>query len=83
MCSSIAKQRINPDSPLIPLGSAVEYHPSNENDLPRCHNYRAKLLQGVIVGYDQHPGGHWIGNMKMTDRGELKSAETARQVVVN
>ena len=39
------------DGPAIPFGAMVEYHPNSAKDQSRLHQFGAKVLPGVFLGY--------------------------------
>ena len=38
-------------APVIPFGAMVEYHPSSSKDLSRLHQFVAKVLPDIFLGY--------------------------------
>ena len=63
----------------IILGTS-QYHPSNPDDLDRLHQFGAKVLSGVFVGYKQHSGGGWTGDWLILDWEEIEEAELSSQI---
>ena len=39
------------NGPVIPLGAMVEYHPFSAKDQSRLHQFGAKVLPGIFLGY--------------------------------
>ena len=39
------------NGPIIPFGAMVEYHPISAKDLSRVHQFGAKALPGIFLGY--------------------------------
>ena len=39
------------DGPVIPFGAMVEYHPISAKDQSRLHQFGAKVLPGIFLGY--------------------------------
>ena len=70
------------DGPIIPLGAAVKYLPITSKDKAKCHKLGTKLLQGIFMGYVQHAGGGWQGDLKVIDANEMDEAERVGQVNV-
>ena len=70
------------DGPIIPLGAAVEYLPITSKDKAKCHKLGTKLLPGIFMGYVQHAGGGWQGDLKIIDQDEIDEAERVSQVHV-
>jgi len=54
--------------PRIPLGAGCTYKPSSEKDQARLHQLGAKMLAGIFVGYSQHSGGGWNGDLLIVDQ---------------
>ena len=41
--------------PIIPFGAMVEYHPISAKDQSRLHQFGAKVLLGIFLGYALYP----------------------------
>ena len=39
------------DRPVIPFGAMVEYHHISAKDVSRLHQFGAKVLSGIFLGY--------------------------------
>ena len=39
------------NGPVIPFGAMVEYHHISAKDASRLHQFRAKVLPGIFLGY--------------------------------
>ena len=39
------------DGPVTPFGARVEYHPISAKGQSRLHQFGAKVLQGIFLGY--------------------------------
>ena len=39
------------DGPVTPFGAMVEYHPISAKDLSRVHQFGARVLPGIFLGY--------------------------------
>ena len=70
------------DGPNIPLGAAIKYLPITSKDKAKCHKLGTKLLPGIFMGYVQHAGGGWQGDLKVIDANEMEEAERVNQVNV-
>ena len=46
---------------VIPFGAMVEYHPVSAKDQSRLHQFGAKVLPGIFLGYALYAGGIWKG----------------------
>ena len=46
------------NGPVIPFGAMVEYHSISAKDQSRLHQFGAKVLPGVSLGYASHAGGN-------------------------
>ena len=55
------------NGPVIPFGAMVEYHPTSAKDQSRLHQFGAKVLSGLFLGYALSVGGIWKGDI-LTDR---------------
>ena len=44
------------DGPVIPFGAMVEYHPTSAKDQSRLHQFGAKVLPGIFLGYALYAG---------------------------
>ena len=49
------------NGPTILFGAVVEYHPISAKDLSRLHQFGAKVLPGIFLGYAVHAEGIWKG----------------------
>ena len=47
--------------PIIPFGAMVEYHPISAKDQSRLHQFGAKVLLGIFLGYALYPVRIWKG----------------------
>ena len=70
------------DGPIIPLGAAIKYLPITFKDKAKCHKLGTKLLSGIFMGYVQHAGGGWQGDLKIIDAQEMDEAEKVALVNV-
>ncbi len=60
--------------PLIPFGAEINYKPSSQQDKDRLHAFGAVLLSGIFVGYQQHVGGGWTGDLLIADSTEIEKS---------
>ena len=58
--------------PVIPFGAMVEYHPISARDQPRLHQFGAKVLLGICLGYALYAGRIWKGDIMVADIEELE-----------
>ena len=55
--------------PAIPFGAEIEYKPSAPKVKNQMHPFGSKLLPGLFIGYYQHPGGLWGGDLLVVKSG--------------
>ena len=55
------------NGPVIPFGAMVEYHPISAKDQSRLHQFGAKVLPGIFLGYVLSAGGIWKGDILIAD----------------
>ena len=65
------------DGPVIPSGAIVECHPISAKDQSRLHQFRAKVLPGVFLGYALYVEGIWKGDMMVADIEELEEMDAS------
>ena len=65
------------NGPVIPIGAMVEYHPISAKDQSRLHQYGAKVLPGIFLGYALHAGGIWKGDIMVADIEELEEMDAS------
>ena len=70
------------DGPIYPFGCKVHYHPISDKDKARLHQFGAKTLPGIFVGYNQRAGGQWSGDLEVLDCGELETASSVTEVFI-
>ena len=51
------------DGPVIPFGAVVEYHPMSAKEQSRLHQFGAKVLPGIFLGYALYAGRIWKGDV--------------------
>lgn len=66
--------------PRIPFGAAVMYKPTTPQDEALAHKYDSKCLDGIFMGYEQHSGGGWPGDMLIALAHQLQSVDQAQHV---
>ena len=49
---------------VIPFGAMVEYHPISAKDQSRPHQFGAKVLPDIFLGYAIYAGGIWNGDVE-------------------
>ena len=65
------------DGPVIPFGAMVEYHPTSAKDQSRLHQFGAKILPGIFLGYALYAAGIWKGDIMVTDIEELEEMDAS------
>ena len=65
------------DGPVIPIGAMVDYHPISAKDQSRLHQFGAKVLPGIFLGYALYVGGIWKGDILVADIEELEEMDTS------
>ena len=55
----------------------VEYHPISAKDLSRLHQFGAKVLPGVFLGYVLYAGEIWKGDIVVADIEELEQMDAS------
>ena len=65
------------DGPVIPFGAMVEYHPISAKDQSRLHQFGAKVLPGIFLGYALYAGGIWKGDIMVADIEELEEMDAS------
>ena len=66
-----------PQGPIIPFGSLVEYHPIIAKDQSRIHQFGKKILPGLFLGYALYAGGIWKGDVLVADLEELETMDAS------
>ena len=54
-----------------------EDHPISAKDQSRLHQFGAKVLPGILLGYLLHAGGIWKGDIKVADIEELEDMDAS------
>ena len=65
------------NGPVLPFGAMLEYHPISAKDQSRLHQFGAKVLPGIFLGYAQNAGGIWKGDIMVADIGELEEMDAS------
>ena len=65
------------NGPVIPFGAMVEYHPISANDQSRLHQFGAKVLPGMFLGYALYAVGIWKGDIMVADIEELEETDAS------
>ena len=63
--------------PVIPFGAMVEYHPISAKDPSRLHQFGAKVLPSIFLGYASHAERIWIGDIMISDIEELEEMDAS------
>ena len=66
--------------PIIPMGAEVTYKPITDKDKSRLHSLGAQVLKGVFLGYSQHAGGGWTGDVVVIDWEQCEDAEHISEI---
>ena len=74
--------RFGEPGPIIPFGAEMSYKSISDKDKARLPSFGAGLLSGIFVGYKQHAGGGWTGDLLVADWDEIENAQTPSQVHV-
>ena len=61
-----------------PVGAMEEYHPISAKDMSRLHQFGAKVLPGIFLGYALHAGGIWKGDILFADIEELEQVDALK-----
>ena len=65
------------DGPVIPFGAMVENHPISPKDQSGLHQFGAKVLPGIFLGYAWHAGRIWEGDIMVADIEELEEMDAS------
>ena len=63
--------------PVIPFGAMVEYHPISAKNQSRLHQFGAKVLPGVFLGYALYAARIWKGDIMVADIEELEEMDAS------
>ena len=63
--------------PVIPFGAMVEYHPISAKDISRLHQFGAKVLPGIFVGFVLYAVGILKGDIMVADIEELEEMDAS------
>ena len=66
--------------PIIPFGAQIEYKPSQQTDIQRLHQFGKKMLAGIFIGYAQHTGGGWTGDLNIIDWQQVEFATSSSEI---
>jgi hypothetical protein len=80
--STSYKLRFNEDfrGPIYPFGALVDYKPSSDKDKSRVHKFGKSTLEGIFLGYHQHAGGGWSGDLLVADVDALEGADDTSDI---
>ena len=65
------------NGPVIPFGVMVKYHPISAKDQSRLHQFGAKVLPAIFLGYALHAGRIWKGDIMVADIEELEEMDAS------
>ena len=63
--------------PVIPFGAMVEYHLVSAKDQSRLHQFGAKALPGIFLGYALYAARIWKGDIMVADTEELEEMDAS------
>ena len=63
------------NGPVTPCGAVVEYHSISPKDQSRLHQFGAKVLPGIFLGFVLYAGRIWKGDIVVADVEELEEME--------
>ena len=61
------------NGPNIPFGAQIEYQPSSQKDKSRVHAMGKQTLPGIFIGYQQHAGSGWSGDLLVADWEDIET----------
>ena len=67
------------NGPVIPFGAMVEYHPVSAKDQPGLHQFVAKVLPSVFLGYALHAERIWKGHKRIGGDGRIRTPRPKAQ----
>ena len=65
------------DGPVIPFRASVEYHTISAKDYSRLHQFGAKVLPGIFLGYALYAAKIWKGDIMVADTEELEEMDAS------
>ena len=65
------------NGPVVPFGAMVEYHHLSAKDQSRLHQFGAKVLPGVFLGYASYAEGIWKGDIMVAEIEELEEMDAS------
>ena len=65
------------NGPVISFGAMVEYHPISAKDQSRLHQFGAKVLPGIFLGYALYAGGIWRRDIMIADIRDLEEMDAS------
>ena len=65
------------NGPVIPFGAMVEYHTISVKDTSRLHQFGAKVLSGICLGYALYAGRIWKGDLMVAAIEELEEMDAS------
>ena len=66
--------------PIIPFGAQIEYKPSQPVEIQALHQFGKKMKAGIFLGYVQHAGGGWTGDLYIADWQQVTLATSSTDV---
>ena len=67
------------DDPVIPFGAMVEYHTISAKDLSRLHQFGAKVLPGIFLGFALYAVGIRKGDIMVADIEDLEEMNASER----
>ncbi len=68
--------------PKIAFGAEVRYKPASPKGQEGIHKFGDKMLPGIFLGYDQHAGGGWSGDLLIANQEEIAQAESVSDIYI-
>ena len=65
------------EGPIIPFGAMVEYHGVSAKDQSKLHQFGAKVLPGILLGYALYAVRIWKGDIMVADIEEMEEMEAS------
>jgi len=67
---------------ILPFGCEINYKPITDKDAAKTHQFGAKMLPGIFMGYKQKSGGGWSGDVFICDSDEIKNASRFSDIYI-
>jgi len=67
---------------ILPFGCEINYKPISDKDVSKTHQFGAKMLPGIFMGYKQKSGGGWTGDVFICDSAEIQNAQRFSEIYI-